>query len=554
MNKDNENIILRKNSTIFYTHNMMTYRFLIIIIYTIYVVEKSSAQYLPPLQSCNISLWNVGMIGNVHSADPGDIVNFSVSGAQYNGSIIEFFFASDVYGSSLNNMYIRAKKNGLIKFSTSKLLVPNNQLCSLSPWKEKQPWSIVANITVLESWSGQLVIARLASNSNYNDTNSITQYWYLTIRDKFKYDTDNSPSIAVMYNLFTNDIAYNGYGGYSFYSGPHALKNGMTFSLYRPTVNNIQTDGNLQIFSWLKQKGITDVQAFNDLDLHFRCNEIKKSKIWILTLHPEYWTLREKQCLEDYLENGGRMIYLAANGIYRRVEIDEVLKDTIQYQYNNTFTINGHIGEIGGEWENIAEKSKQSAKLTGGLYKASLTCIGGAYIIEQPDHWAFNKARDLLSADLFKKGLQFAGTVVPPENYGCIEIHILSKPYQINPNNLVTPLGAAGWEIDSLMEDSPKEYDLIGTSTQTKDPIKGAILMYFRKGKGCVFSSNSMVSPWGLHNDMIFSGMIEGVLETMLENCPNVENKIQWGMWILLSGCLLFMIIGGIFLARLIIK
>jgi len=381
----------------------------------------------------------------------------------------------------------------------------------------------------------------------------------VTIRHKLKYETNNPPPIAVMYNLFTNDIAYNGFGGYSFYSGPHAFKIGMTFSLYRPTVDNTQSAGNLQIYSWLKEKGIpnSDIQAFNDLDLHLRCNEIKQSKLWIITMHPEYWTLGQKQCLEDHLENGGRMIYLAANGIYRRVEIDEVSKDTIQYQIKETFTIKGHEGEKGGEWENIVEKSKHSAKLTGGLYNSPLTCIGSSYKIELPNHWAFKKARDLLTADLYKKGLQFAGTVVPHEDYTCLDVHANSKPHQIKLGNLITPLGAVGWEIDVIMEESPEEYDLIGSSTQSKELHEGALLMYFRKGKGCVFSSNSMVSPWELHNDMIFSGMIEGVLEKMLEECPDVEDKTLWrlwGLWILLGICFLVMITGGIFLIRIVRK
>lgn len=508
-------------------------------------------------KSCDGSSWNTGMIADSHSANPGDLINFMVSGPEYDGSMIEFFFASDVSGSSLNNMYIKSKKQNLIRLSTSKLHIPaeKNRSCILSPWKEKPSWEIVANVTVPQNWSGELVVARLAPN----DTDVYaTRYWYLTVRHKLKYENNNPsaqnnpPEIAVMYNLFTNDVAYNGFGGYSFYSRPFDSNNGMIFSLYRPTGDNSQSAGNLQIYSWIKKKGITDYQAFNDLDLNFRCHEISMSKLWILTSHPEYWTLKQKKCLEEYLDSGGRMIYLAANGIYRRVEFDEVTKDTIQYQLNGTFTIRGHEGEKGGEWENIAEKSNHPAKLTGGIFDSTLLCAGGAYKIEIPDHWAFMEARKLLSDDLYGKGLQFAGTVVPPENYGCIEVHSLSNSDQIKLGNLITPLGAAGWEVDSITEESPEEYDLIGTSTQTKDQSKGAILMYFRRGKGCVFSSNSMVSPWGLHNDIIFSGMVEGIINTMINDCPDIKDKTPWGLWVLLGVCLLFMSIGFVILIKII--
>jgi hypothetical protein len=269
--------------------------------------------------------------------------------------------------------------------------------------------------------------------------------------------------------------------------------------------------------------------------------------LWILSSHPEYWTRAQKQCLEDHLDSGGRLVYLAANGIYRRVEIDTQLQ-VVEFKTEGTFTLPGHSTEQAGEWENIAEKSKHPAKLTGGLIDFSVYCVGGAYKVLDPEHWAYKSLQDLLS-----KGMQFAGTVVPAENYGCLQLHNNIDINEIKPSNLVTPLGAAGWETDSIMEDSPEEYDLIGISTQDNEQ-NSAPLMYFRYGEGCVFSTNSMVSPWGLHNDRIFSAMVKDTIIEMSGGCPPVQKKaVQWGMWILL-GCVLLLMVGGIVIIIRLIK
>jgi N,N-dimethylformamidase beta subunit-like protein/concanavalin A-like lectin/glucanase superfamily protein len=79
---------------------------------------------------------------------------------------------------------------------------------------------------------------------------------------------------------------------------------------------------NLYLIDWLRQLGIEhDVAA--DQHLHAQGADLLSSyRCLILGSHPEYWTAAMLAALVAYLDHGGRVMYLGANGLYWVTSID----------------------------------------------------------------------------------------------------------------------------------------------------------------------------------------------------------------------------------------
>ena len=72
----------------------------------------------------------------------------------------------------------------------------------------------------------------------------------------------------------------------------------------------------LYLVDWLEQQGV-DYDVITDEDLHFEGLSCLADYDVIMTgCHPEYWTGPMLDALEEYLDYGGRLMYLGGNGFY----------------------------------------------------------------------------------------------------------------------------------------------------------------------------------------------------------------------------------------------
>ena len=88
----------------------------------------------------------------------------------------------------------------------------------------------------------------------------------------------------------------------------------------RPThryhVGAWQLPADLALVSWLRQKQI-DVDVITDDDLHIEgASLLSPYRVVITGTHPEYYTTAMLDAVEDWLEGGGRLAYMGANGFY----------------------------------------------------------------------------------------------------------------------------------------------------------------------------------------------------------------------------------------------
>lgn len=78
----------------------------------------------------------------------------------------------------------------------------------------------------------------------------------------------------------------------------------------------------LYITHFLRREGV-EADVFTDEDLHREGRALLSSYRVILTgTHPEYWTEPMLDALRDYLQAGGRLMYLGGNGFYWVTDVD----------------------------------------------------------------------------------------------------------------------------------------------------------------------------------------------------------------------------------------
>lgn len=128
----------------------------------------------------------------------------------------------------------------------------------------------------------------------------------------------------------------------------------------------------LSLIGWLEKKGYAyDVATDHDLERE-GIDLLKPYSVVLTGSHPEYWTERSLNNLEDYLAEGGRLMYLGGNGFYWVIsyrdgepEIMEVRKGEAgmrAWQAEPGEYYHQTSAERGGIWRN---RARPPQKLTG---------------------------------------------------------------------------------------------------------------------------------------------------------------------------------------------
>lgn len=79
----------------------------------------------------------------------------------------------------------------------------------------------------------------------------------------------------------------------------------------------------LYAWYWLRREFPSDCGVIDDRDLHLRgLSAVSGAAVLVLSAHPEYWTRAMLDTLEQFLGQGGSVIYLGGNGLYWVTSLD----------------------------------------------------------------------------------------------------------------------------------------------------------------------------------------------------------------------------------------
>ncbi len=72
----------------------------------------------------------------------------------------------------------------------------------------------------------------------------------------------------------------------------------------------------LYAWYWVRSIYPDRVAVIDDRELHFSSDALARTKVLVLSAHPEYWTEAMLDALQAFIDRGGNVIYLGGNGLY----------------------------------------------------------------------------------------------------------------------------------------------------------------------------------------------------------------------------------------------
>jgi N,N-dimethylformamidase len=273
----------------------------------------------------------------------------------------------------------------------------------------------------------------------------------------------------------------------------------------------------LSLIDWLEAKDV-EYDTYADQHLHSGALRLADYRCLLLGSHPEYWTWPMQEALREYLDAGGRLVYVGGNGLWWVTSLDpdqphvmEVRKsagghypatrpEAGQQQHSTTL-------EPGGLW---SDRGHPPREVLGVEYRAN-------YLFPSDSRTAFAR---LPSSRSPEHSFIFDG--VDGELIGDFGL---------------TFAGAAGFEMDAtgewVWEEERRPVVLARASDErfyTYDSLPAVSEVAFSEGPrgGAVFSAGSVAWSGSLsHNDYAnsVSRMTENVLRRFLET-PSGESVL----------------------------
>lgn len=179
-------------------------------------------------------------------------------------------------------------------------------------------WATSYTLAVGSDWTTGLYIAKLTEH-----TGKQSQVWFV-VRD------DNSRSDLLFQSCFTTFQAYNSYGGYSLYPFS-SLYDQAAFkvSFDRPFSQTTNKSGEFNnilsweynMVRWLEAQGY-DISYVTNLDVHVNPQRLEQHKVFLSVGHDEYWSMEQRDGVEQARDAGVNLAFFTANAAYWRVRFE----------------------------------------------------------------------------------------------------------------------------------------------------------------------------------------------------------------------------------------
>lgn len=201
---------------------------------------------------------------------------------------------------------------------------------------------------------------------------------------------------------------------------------------------------------------------YSETQLHFERVPLEEYKVLVLSVHPEYWSVKMYDRLKKWVhEEGGKLIYLGGNGL----DCEAEFLDDHRVVYQNTSWSHTEVNssEAGDLQESRMHRRHESqARLLGQVFTWPGAMTGAPYRVINPSHWCFG-GTELGRGDLF----------------GTESLHQR------------VPGGASGHETDKISPFSPENTELLAKGVNPDDG--GAHMIYYDTPSGGeVFSVGSI--------------------------------------------------------------
>lgn len=234
--------------------------------------------------------------------------------------------------------------------------------------------------------------------------------------------------------------------------------------------------GEWRLLGWLEREGFP-YDYYSDAQLHDGTLPLSAYQVLIIGVHPEYWTREMFRRVEEWVHEGGRLMYLGGNGLNCEVTIEGQVMRCLTFDDTK-------IPE--SEHESRMHRSyAPEARLLGVAFTDPGAMTAAPYAVLKPTHWAF-EGTGLNEGDTFGDKSQHERV----------------------------PGGASGHETDKVTQSSPKNLEIIARGENADSG--GADVVCFNLGEGQVFSTGSITWVTCLFPDENISRITANVLRRFL--------------------------------------
>lgn len=180
-------------------------------------------------------------------------------------------------------------------------------------------WTTSWTVSVGTDWTSGLYIAKLTDQNSGKQSH----IWFV-VRN------DSSTSDILFQSSFTTLLAYNTYGGYSLYGfnsvgGQRAFKVSYDRPFSSASIRPEETESALRweyhMIRWLESQGY-DVSYVTNMDVQANPQSLRQHKVFLSVGHDEYWSLEERNAVEQARDAGVNLAFFSANTAYWRVRFE----------------------------------------------------------------------------------------------------------------------------------------------------------------------------------------------------------------------------------------
>jgi N,N-dimethylformamidase beta subunit-like, C-terminal len=231
--------------------------------------------------------------------------------------------------------------------------------------------------------------------------------------------------------------------------------------------------GEWRTLGWLEREGFA-YDLYSDYQLHAGILPLEKYQALLLHVHPEYWSVDAYEKVKQWVNHGGRLVYLGGNGINGPVEVLEEARVLHRNEMSDSLESRMHVAH------------ESEANLLGVVFTENGAMTSAPYEVVNAGHWVFEGT-----------GLSDGG------QFGSRTLH------QRCPN------GASGHETDKRSQSTPPQAVLLARGLNPQSG--GAEMVWYElPGGGCVFSVGSITFAPSLLVDSACSQITANVLRRVL--------------------------------------
>jgi hypothetical protein len=265
----------------------------------------------------NLAMSNeIAGYGDATSINIGQALNLKISLAQAGQYSLDVYRLGYYGGTGGRLLTSVTALNGVTQASPS-ITNTNTNLVECK-------WNVSYTLQIGTDWTTGLYLAKLTDSRTGKQT-----YVPFVVRD------DNRPADLGFQDAVNTTQAYNNYGGPSVYDanssgGQRALQVSFDRPYAAANLGLTNTDGyncnnmlawEYNMARWLESQGY-DVSYYTNLDVSINPLQLYSQKIFLSAGHDEYWSMDERNNVQQARDNGINLAFFSANTAYWQVQFD----------------------------------------------------------------------------------------------------------------------------------------------------------------------------------------------------------------------------------------